>query len=49
MISLDNAATTKPWAEAAARAIDVMNKQWGNPSSIHTMERTVPGFSGRVP
>ena len=34
-IYLDNSATTKPRTEAIAAAQDVLQKQWGNPSSLH--------------
>lgn len=35
MIYLDNAATTKPCAEAVAAAVDAMTANFGNPSSLH--------------
>lgn len=35
MIYLDNAATTKPCAEAVAAAVDAMTDNFGNPSSLH--------------
>ena len=35
MIYLDNAATTKPCAEAVQAAIEVMTDNFGNPSSLH--------------
>ena len=35
MIYLDNAATTKPYPEAVAKAAEIMAYTWGNPSSGH--------------
>ena len=35
LIYLDNAATTKPCAEAVAAAADAMTEHFGNPSSLH--------------
>ena len=32
---LDNAATTKPCAEAAEAVVRCMTEQYGNPSSLH--------------
>lgn len=37
MIYLDNAATTKPCAEAIQAAVSCMEKCYGNPSSLHNM------------
>ena len=34
-VYLDNAATTKPCAEAVAAAVDAMTEKYGNPSSLH--------------
>lgn len=34
-VYLDNAATTKPCAEAVAAAVDAMTENFGNPSSLH--------------
>ena len=33
LVYLDNAATTKPYPEAAAKAAEIMSLGWGNPSS----------------
>ena len=37
MIYLDNAATTRPCAEAVAAANEAMQTLWGNPSSLHKL------------
>ncbi len=34
-VYLDNAATTKPCAEAVSAAVDAMTENYGNPSSLH--------------
>ena len=34
-VYLDNAATTKPCAEAVAAAVEAMTEKYGNPSSLH--------------
>lgn len=34
-VYLDNAATTKPCAEAVAAAVEAMTQKYGNPSSLH--------------
>ena len=34
-VYLDNAATTKPCAEAVQAAVDAMTVNFGNPSSLH--------------
>ena len=36
-IYLDNSATTKPRTEAIAAAQTVLQRQWGNPSSLHRL------------
>lgn len=40
MIYLDNAATTKPKKEVVETIINVMNNEWGNPSSTHTLGKS---------
>lgn len=35
MVYLDNSATTKPCEKAIQKAIDIMNENFGNPSSLH--------------
>lgn len=36
-VYLDNSATTKPYAEVADKILDVLNNNYGNPSSLHRM------------
>ena len=36
MVYLDNAATTKVRQEAVDAAVNAMEKQYGNPSSLHS-------------
>ena len=37
MIYLDNAATTRPCAEAVAAVNDALTARWGNPSAVHRL------------
>ena len=37
MIYLDNAATTRPCAEAVAAVDDALTARWGNPSAVHRL------------
>jgi cysteine desulfurase len=36
-VYLDNSATTKPYAEVIAETVHYMEKDFGNPSSLHRM------------
>ena len=59
MIYLDNAATTKPCAEAIAGSAYAMTQAFGNPSSLHKLgiraeelvefskEKIAAGFPGK--
>ena len=40
MIYFDNAATTKPCAEAIAAMTDALTVRWANPSSVHAAGNT---------
>ena len=35
MVYLDNSATTKPCEKAVKKALEMMNENFGNPSSLH--------------
>lgn len=44
IIYLDNAATTKPKPEVIAEIEKILENQWGNPSSLHSIGRDAKGI-----
>lgn len=48
MIYFDNAATTKPCAEAIAAMTDALSERWANPSSVHGAGNTAHALLGEA-
>lgn len=48
MIYFDNAATTKPCAEAIAAMTDALSERWANPSSVHGAGNTANALLGEA-